>query len=179
MPQTIQGNLYDYPKYYDLVYGSDWKAEFDFLLACFEEHARVQVRRVFEPACGTGRLLYGLAKRGFKVEGIDLNPKAVAFSNQRFQRHGRKPTAWVMDRARAKRTLVRKGSTFLVGGVPVTVARIEKDSVLLRIKGKVRAWQLGANFAALLDDKKGADKKASDQDGSRSPPAASSRPTRA
>ncbi len=67
MLQTIQGDLYDYPKYYDLVYGSDWKAEFDFLLDCFEQHAKVRVRRVFEPACGTGRLLVKLAAAGFHV----------------------------------------------------------------------------------------------------------------
>ena len=59
MLETIAGNLYDYPKYYDLVYGSDWKAEVDFLEACFERFARGAVTRVFEPACGTGRLMYG------------------------------------------------------------------------------------------------------------------------
>ena len=36
MLETINGNLYDFPKYYDLVYGSDWKAEVDFLEACFD-----------------------------------------------------------------------------------------------------------------------------------------------
>ncbi len=38
MIETIAGDLYDYPKYYDLVFGSDWKTEFDFLLACFDKH---------------------------------------------------------------------------------------------------------------------------------------------
>ena len=33
--ETIQGHLYDFPKYYDLIFGSDWKAEYDFLLAAF------------------------------------------------------------------------------------------------------------------------------------------------
>ena len=61
MPETLRGNLYDYPKYYDLVFGSDWKAEFDFLTGVFAEHAdlgrRRGVRRLLEPACGPGRLL--------------------------------------------------------------------------------------------------------------------------
>jgi len=95
--RTIQGDIYDYPKYYDLVFGSDWKAEFDFLEDCFARFAGRRVRRLFEPACGTGRLLFRLAKAGYRVAGNDLNPKAVAYCNQRFQRHGLKPAAEVGD----------------------------------------------------------------------------------
>ena len=81
-------NLYDYPHYYDLVYGSDWKAEFEFLLHCFEQHALCMVSRVFEPACGTGRLLFRLAKKGYQVSGLDLSKSAVAFCNRRLARSG-------------------------------------------------------------------------------------------
>lgn len=97
MPETIQGNLYDFPKYYDLVFGSDWKAEFDFLRGCFEKHARRSVRRLFEPACGTGRLLIKLAQAGYETCGNDLNPEAVDFCNARFRRHGLEPPAVVGD----------------------------------------------------------------------------------
>jgi SAM-dependent methyltransferase len=95
--ETIAGNLYDYPKYYDLVYGSDWKAEVDFLQACFDTYATVQVKRLFEPACGTGRLLFRLAKYGYQVAGLDLNPHAVRFCNARLLRHGFKPTVLCGD----------------------------------------------------------------------------------
>ncbi|MBX3437855.1 MAG: class I SAM-dependent methyltransferase [Planctomycetaceae bacterium] len=88
MPDVIRGNLYDYPKYYDLLFGSDWKAEFDFLTACFPKHAGRKVRRVFEPACGTGRLLIKLAQAGYGIAGNDLNPKAVDYCNARLARHG-------------------------------------------------------------------------------------------
>lgn len=88
MPETIEASLYDFPKYYDLLFGSDWKAEFDFLQAVFEKHAGRRVRRVFEPACGTGRLLIKLAQAGYQVGGNDLNPKAVAFCNKRLKRNG-------------------------------------------------------------------------------------------
>jgi len=97
MLETIEGNLYDYPKYYDLVYGSDWKAEFDFLLACFEKHARGQVKRLFEPACGTGRLMAKLAAAGFEVSGVDLNPSAVDYCNDRLLRSGHAASAVVGD----------------------------------------------------------------------------------
>ena len=99
MIETIHANLYDYPGYYDLVYGSDWKAEFDFLQDCFGRHARRRVRRVFEPACGTGRLLVKLAAAGYEVSGLDLNAAAVEYCNRRLSRRGFSPSAVVGDMA--------------------------------------------------------------------------------
>jgi len=97
--EVICGNVYDYPKYYDLLFGSDWKAEFGFLEACFQKHARRPVGRLFEPACGTGRLLIRFAKAGYDVSGNDLNAKAIAYANARFERHGYPPTASLGDMA--------------------------------------------------------------------------------
>lgn len=95
--EVIEDDLYNYPQYYDLVYGSDWKAEFDFLRACFDAYARRDVRRVFEPACGTGRLMVKLAQAGYEVAGNDLNERAVDYCNRRLERHGFSPTAVVGD----------------------------------------------------------------------------------
>ena len=95
--EVVPGNLYDHPSYYDLVFGSDWKAEFDFLRGCFERHASGRVQRLFEPACGTGRLLYRFAQAGFDIAGLDLNPRAVAFCNDRLRRHNLPATAFVAD----------------------------------------------------------------------------------
>jgi SAM-dependent methyltransferase len=97
MLETVRAHLYDYPKYYDLVYGSDWKAEVDFLEECFARFATGAVKRVFEPACGTGRLMYRMARAGYEVSGLDLNPKAVDFCNRRLERYGFQPTAFVAD----------------------------------------------------------------------------------
>ena len=41
------------------------------------------MRRLFEPGCGTGRLLVKLAQAGYEVAGNDLNPKAVDYCNAR------------------------------------------------------------------------------------------------
>lgn len=95
--ETLDGSLYDYPQYYDLVFGSDWKAEYDFLLWCFQHLSEMKVSRVFEPACGTGRLLYRLGKAGFEVGGLDLNANAVDYCNKRLVRHGLQPTATLDD----------------------------------------------------------------------------------
>jgi SAM-dependent methyltransferase len=99
MTEIINGHLYDFPKYYDLVYGSDWKAELQFLQSCFKQFSRRPVKRLFEPACGTGRLLIRLAEAGYEVQGNDLNPRAVDFCNARFQRRGLAAPAVVGDMA--------------------------------------------------------------------------------
>jgi SAM-dependent methyltransferase len=83
-----------------LVFGSDWKAEHDFLQQCFQNLAERKVQRVFEPACGTGRLMHRLAKAGFDVSGLDLNPRAVAYCNRRLKRHGFPETAVIGDMSR-------------------------------------------------------------------------------
>jgi len=99
--ETLHESIYDHPKYYDLVFGADCAAEIKFIRACGEHYgcgrANVQQARMFEPACGTGRLLYALARRGYTVAGLDLNPKAIAFCNARFRRHGMQESAFVAD----------------------------------------------------------------------------------
>lgn len=85
--QAVTVDVYDHPQYYDLAFGSDWRAERDFLIRCFQKYARRDVKAVFEPACGTGRLMFRLARSGYSPWGVDLNAKAVAFCNQRLQQH--------------------------------------------------------------------------------------------
>ncbi len=92
-------NLYDYPTYYDLVFGSDWEAEFKFLQQVFKKHVSGKTKTLFEPACGTGRLVYRLAKAGFSVSGLDLNPRAVEFCQERLKRNSIKGDVWVGDMA--------------------------------------------------------------------------------
>ena len=95
--KTTKASIYDYPKYYDLVFGSDTAAEMNFLKGCFKKYAKGRVRRLFEPACGTGRLLFRFGKEGYHVGGIDLNPKAVEFCNARLKRLKLKGAAQVGD----------------------------------------------------------------------------------
>ena len=95
--QTHEASLYDHPEYYDLVFGSDWKAEFEFLRACFDRYANRAVWRLFEPACGTGRLMYRLAKEGYEIAGNDLSQQAVDYCNKRLARHKLPASAVVGD----------------------------------------------------------------------------------
>ena len=96
--KTIDDNLYDYPAYYDLIFGSDWSAELNFLRQCFSRYGQGTIQRLFEPACGTGRLLYRLGRLGYDVSGLDLNP-AVAYCNARLRRNRLPASVFVGDMA--------------------------------------------------------------------------------
>ena len=97
MQQTAAANPYDHPRLYDLAFGAEWQAELKFLTASFDKYAAIKVRRVFEPACGTGRLLFRLAQAGYAVSGLDLNERAIAYCNERLRRKGFRATATVGD----------------------------------------------------------------------------------
>ena len=98
----VAASIYDFPVYYDLIFGTDWAAEYHFLLAAFAKHTNVKRRsgtpwRLLEPACGTGRLVYRFNKQGHHCDGFDLNEKAIDFCNQRLVKHGLRPSTWVAD----------------------------------------------------------------------------------
>lgn len=96
--KTSKASIYDFPTYYDLVFGSDTAAELSFLKDCFARFVDGKVKRALEPACGTGRLMYRLAQSlPIVVDGIDLNPKAVEYCNKRLVRLGMKGRASVAD----------------------------------------------------------------------------------
>ena len=95
--KKTKASIYDFPVYYDLVFGSDTAAEMRFLQACFDKYVDRKVKRIFEPACGTGRLLFRMGRKGFEVGGIDLNPKAIEFCNARLERMDLKGRAQVGD----------------------------------------------------------------------------------
>jgi len=95
--EIVNESIYDHPRYYDLVFGSDCAAEIRFIHQINDQFLGGKAKQFFEPACGTCRLIHLLAKKGTAVEGIDLNEKAVQYGNQRFARHGLPETAWVAD----------------------------------------------------------------------------------
>jgi SAM-dependent methyltransferase len=86
--QSKTGSVYDYPNLYDVLFSGSSKLEIDFLTSALKKYCNKKRKySVFEPACGTGRLLWRLAKLGHDAVGLDLNPEAVAFCNRRLRRH--------------------------------------------------------------------------------------------
>lgn len=79
-------NWYDYPQYFDMVFRDETAAEVEFFLAAFERFADGTVKRVFEPGCGSGRLVTAMASAGFDVTGIDLNVPSLNYLRRKLKR---------------------------------------------------------------------------------------------
>lgn len=79
---------YDVPRYYDLVFDEDTEREADFLEEMLARHGAASGRRALEPACGSGRLVEALAKRGWKVQGFDLSRPMLDHARSRLRDAG-------------------------------------------------------------------------------------------
>jgi SAM-dependent methyltransferase len=102
---------YDSPLYYDMVYADYTKKETRFIEGIMKKHGPKLdgPMRVFEPACGSGRLLESLAARGHVVHGFDLNKHQVAFAKNRLKAKGLKGRVW---RDRLQDFKVPKGASY-------------------------------------------------------------------
>lgn len=74
---------YDTPRYYDIVFEADTALEANFLEAVRRRLGRSRGKRVLEPACGSGRLVEEMARRGYSVTGFDNNANALAYARAR------------------------------------------------------------------------------------------------
>lgn len=83
-----QQSWYDYPQYYDWAFREQTPLEARFIEAACDEFAQGEVQWLFEPACGSGRLLAALAPKGFQMIGLDLNARALHYAQRRLRRRG-------------------------------------------------------------------------------------------
>lgn len=96
MERTV-GDWYDTPLYYDIVFDTDTRQEADFLEAVMAEYSigkKSEVWRVLEPACGSGRLVAEMARRGHDVSGLDLNENMLAYARERLKKRKLVATLW-------------------------------------------------------------------------------------
>ncbi len=80
--------MYSAPRLYEIAFDMNRKGEVDFLAHCFRRYARRPVRRVLDIACGTGPHLIRLAERGYRMAGLDLSAKNIAYVGQRLADKG-------------------------------------------------------------------------------------------
>jgi len=87
MPRYEAIDWYATPLYYDIVFEEDTKKEGDFIeqaLARFGKLERRRARpRLLEPACGSGRLVAEMTRRGFDVTGFDRSDVMLDFARER------------------------------------------------------------------------------------------------
>ena len=83
---SLLENWYDYPQYYDIAFRSETRPEADFIEAACRKYCARPVRRLLEPACGTGRLVVELAGRGYQLTGLDCSGPSLDYLRRRLAR---------------------------------------------------------------------------------------------
>lgn len=84
---AIQGDWYDYPQYFDLAFRDETAGEVAFFQQAFRKYAIGPVQRLYEPGCGSGRLVVALAKFGYDVIGLDLNRPSLDYLSKKLKRN--------------------------------------------------------------------------------------------
>lgn len=93
---------YRFPLYYDIIFEPDTRREASFLEGVLWRHGAVPAgkpARILEPACGGGRTVLELARRGHRVTGFDASPEMLAFGEER----RRKATPEIRERMHLQR----------------------------------------------------------------------------
>ncbi|GKX32157.1 methyltransferase [Vallitalea longa] len=74
MPDTIYSDMYEgyYAKFYDSLVKND-----DFDIDFYQELSEEYGKEVLELACGSGRVLIPLLKRGLQIHGVDLSTHMI------------------------------------------------------------------------------------------------------
>lgn len=88
---------YDTPLYYDIIYDTDTVKEADLLEGVFERFGRTggrQPRAVLEPACGSGRLVLEMTRRGWRAAGFDASEKMLRFACERLAEQKLQAQLW-------------------------------------------------------------------------------------
>lgn len=79
---------YEQALFYDMIFDTETSVEADFLETIWSRHGTIPVRRVLEPACGSGRLVAEMARRGHDVTGYDISPGMLRFARDRLEGAG-------------------------------------------------------------------------------------------
>lgn len=82
MTEVPPTGLYDHPAWYDTLHAEDTASWADFLLALNKRHGTGGPDWL-EPACGTGRFLRVLPRRGIRVTGYDNHPGVLSYARAR------------------------------------------------------------------------------------------------
>jgi SAM-dependent methyltransferase len=95
-----RGREYSAPRYYEVAFDLNRKGEVDFLETCFRRYSLRPVRRVLDIACGTGPHLFRLARRGYRMAGLDLSRENIAYVRARAEALGLPVSLHVQDMRR-------------------------------------------------------------------------------
>lgn len=95
----VEADWYDYPQFYDIAFRGETRLEADFIEAACRKYCPFPVRRLLEPACGSGRLVAEMAARGYRVAGFDLSEPSLDYLRRRLKRRGLRAAIFRADMA--------------------------------------------------------------------------------
>jgi SAM-dependent methyltransferase len=143
----LNRSLYDEPALYELLHADETDDEVWLLDRLAGLHGNGG-RRALEPACGTGRYLEGLLRRGWSVRGYDESAKMAAHARERLSRWGARARV-----TRGDMRTFRAGEQFdLVFNLLSTFRHLENDrDALAHLRVSAEALAPGGVFILGLD----------------------------
>ncbi|HEY2827459.1 MAG TPA: class I SAM-dependent methyltransferase [Pirellulales bacterium] len=91
---------FDHPEWFEIGFQDVTKQEADFFEKAFKRWCKFPVKRLLEPACGSGRLVVEMARRGYDLTGFDLSQPSVDYLRRELKRRKLKGTAYKADMTR-------------------------------------------------------------------------------
>ncbi len=91
---------FDRPEWFEIGFQNETKKEADFFEAAFKKYCDFPVKRLLEPACGSGRIVTEMAARGYDVTGFDLSEASLEFLRERLKKRRLKATVVNADMTR-------------------------------------------------------------------------------
>jgi SAM-dependent methyltransferase len=86
--ERMSETIYDHPLYYDILFGWDRSDEANFYAKAFERHGVAPGARIVEMACGSGQVARLLARRGWRVTGVDNRQPMLDFLREQARADG-------------------------------------------------------------------------------------------
>ncbi len=77
---------YDHPQYFDMVFRDETADEVDFFQSVFDKYLTRPPKLLYEPGCGSGRLVTAMVAKGFDVTAVDNNSAMLAYLRKRLTR---------------------------------------------------------------------------------------------
>jgi SAM-dependent methyltransferase len=129
---------FDHPEWFEIGFQDVTNQEADFFEEAFKRWCKFPVRRLLEPACGSGRLVVEMARRGFDVTGFDLSEPSLEYLRGELKRRKLKAKVQKADMTRFRLPKRFDGAFCTYNSFRVLTTEAAARSFLQSMAGAVR-----------------------------------------